>query len=196
MASGLHNNHSQPQVGLTVRQSAPGGHHLVGRPSNNRTTPENFAQRFWRKVEQRGPDDCWPWLGVKNYAGRGQVYLPIPLDVLGGAKKRAYAPGVAWELTSGQKIPAGHVCAHRCDNPTCCNPNHLFVATQRENIRDAMKKGRHGGWRHTGLRVNGQPSKRRGVKAPNIEQVPSVEKVIYDLPNWLPEPPAPQSQAS
>jgi predicted HTH domain antitoxin len=55
----------------------------------------------------------------------------------------ARAHKVAWILTNGP-IPNGLMVCHKCDNPPCCNPNHLFLGTQTENMQDALAKGRHG----------------------------------------------------
>lgn len=85
---------------------------------------------FWSKVDRTG--DCWPWTGCKNWAGYGKVGVENQLK---GTHR------VAWELTNGP-IPDGlHVC-HRCDNPPCCNPDHLFLGTRSDNMRDAWAKGR------------------------------------------------------
>lgn len=69
--------------------------------------------------------------------GRGQVHIRWE----GPRSIRKVAPVVAWELTNGD-IPEGQRVCHRCDNPTCCNPTHLFLGTQAENIHDCIKKGR------------------------------------------------------
>lgn len=58
-----------------------------------------------------------------------------------GRELHLYAHRIAWVLSHGE-IPAGqHVC-HRCDNPLCCNPSHLFLGTHTDNMRDASRKGR------------------------------------------------------
>ena len=55
-----------------------------------------------------------------------------------------YAHRIAWQLTHGA-IPKGMFVLHRCDNPPCVNPAHLFIGTQRDNLRDCFAKGRHPG---------------------------------------------------
>jgi hypothetical protein len=53
-----------------------------------------------------------------------------------------YVHRLAWEEANGQPVPPGMNVCHSCDNPSCCNPDHLWVGTQRENVQDAVRKGR------------------------------------------------------
>ena len=87
---------------------------------------------FWSKVDRSG--ECWIWTGDKMPRGYGRVRR----------RDRTYvgAHRVAWEIVKGP-IPAGlHVC-HRCDNPPCVRPDHLFVGTASDNARDRDAKGRN-----------------------------------------------------
>lgn len=97
----------------------------------------NLAERLWAKVDQSGgPDACWLWTGaVATKEGYGSIRLT-------GAKAgKAMAHRVAYELTNGP-IPEGRHVLHRCDNPPCCNPAHLWVGTQQDNMSDMKAKGR------------------------------------------------------
>jgi HNH endonuclease len=98
--------------------------------------------RFWAKVDRRGPDECWPWTASTVEFGYGQFRLSNPRRVV-----RAHV--VAYEIVEGDR---GDLCVcHSCDNPPCCNPGHLWLGTNRENIIDMIEKGRHGLKRvHTG----------------------------------------------
>lgn len=91
-----------------------------------------LAQRFWAKVNRRGPEECWEWTASRYRFGYGVIYANGKM----GRSNR-----VAWELTNGP-IPDGMEVCHRCDNPPCCNPTHLFLGTHQDNVRDCFGKGR------------------------------------------------------
>jgi hypothetical protein len=92
-----------------------------------------LEERFWEKVENSSGADCWQWLGHTKLKGYG--YFNI------GNRISTQAHRVAWKLRRGP-IPEGMCVLHRCDNPGCCNPSHLFVDTQAANMEDMVAKGR------------------------------------------------------
>ncbi len=95
----------------------------------------DLGTRFWRRVRQsNGPDACWIWTGALHRQGYGSIKVD---------KATALAHRVSWLLCHGE-MPAQCVC-HRCDNPPCVNPSHLFLGSYADNMRDMTLKGRHGG---------------------------------------------------
>jgi hypothetical protein len=102
-----------------------------------RVHSSRVAARFWRRV-QKGPD-CWRWTGGKKRRPDGS--LSYGVAGLGRRQQTALAHRVAWEIVHGP-IPDGKVVCHDCDNPLCVRPEHLFLGTRADNLRDMRQKGR------------------------------------------------------
>lgn len=100
-----------------------------------RSPPEKVPEleRFWVKVDVCGPDECWPWIAATSAQGYGIFRTREGRYVT--------AHRYAWEATNG-KMEAGRYGCHRCDNPPCCNPAHIFNGTPADNMNDAIAKGR------------------------------------------------------
>lgn len=92
-----------------------------------------IEERFWSKVDRRGPDECWEWHAHRNQAGYGR-FTPT-------GRNQQPAHRIAWVLTHGP-IPDGMFVCHHCDNPPCCNPAHLFLGAPVENTQDMIAKER------------------------------------------------------
>ena len=96
--------------------------------------------RFWNKVEKSDSGSCWEWKAAVLAGGYGQFFYE-------GKQQKAHR--VSWIIANGE-IPKGMVICHKCDNRRCVNPAHLFLGTQRDNVRDMMGKGRNNfisGWK-------------------------------------------------
>lgn len=94
-------------------------------------------ERFWSRVNTNGPNGCWEWAAYKNKKGYGKMSI---------FNTWIFAHRLSLYL-NGIEIPDGKICCHRCDNPSCVNPEHLFLGTNEKNIEDAYKKGRLGSTR-------------------------------------------------
>lgn len=90
------------------------------------------AMDFWSRASKNAATGCLEWRGAKNPRGYGKI-------MRGG--KTIAAHRHAYELSKGE-IPHGKHVLHRCDNPSCVNPEHLFLGTQADNVLDMHAKGR------------------------------------------------------
>lgn len=88
-------------------------------------------ERFWMKVDKSG--DCWLWLGYRTAAGYGMFWLNGRMRV---------SHRVALELEHGDTLDRDTAVCHRCDNPPCVRPSHLFLGSLADNNHDRDKKGR------------------------------------------------------
>lgn len=103
----------------------------AGKASNANRVWKNPADRFWESVSKT--DGCWIWTGLLSTQGYGIFSIK---------SKHIIAPRYSWALHFGPILDDSHV-LHRCDNPACVRPDHLFLGTHQENMQDMVSKGRH-----------------------------------------------------
>lgn len=125
----LHSSRNYQPHGAVV------GGDMLTKSKNGRfiSTPEDLFEKHVLKG-----DGCWLWNGYRNQSGYGVT------RVGGRGSKAIFAHRLSWEIHKGP-IPDGLHVLHRCDNPQCVNPEHLFLGTDLDNQRDRIAKGRPGG---------------------------------------------------
>jgi len=96
---------------------------LIGKPN---------IVKFWKYVDKKGISDCWQWNGTKDKDGYGRFF----------SGKHTKSHRLSYSLQYGD-ISEGMCVLHKCDNPSCVNPNHLFLGTHKDNSIDMVNKGRN-----------------------------------------------------
>lgn len=110
---------------------------------------ERLRTKFWGKVDSDYEQErCWPWMGFRTPEGYGRFY---------DYGSQLVASRVAWELHNNESLGDRMAC-HHCDNPSCCNPHHIYAGDAESNAKDAaarnlLNNGRQHGESHTSARM-------------------------------------------
>lgn len=108
---------------------------MDNKPATTKTCKRKpVADRLWSKVNKT--KGCWEWQGAKSGFGYGVIGVYV-----NGARKLQKTHRVSWTLKYGD-IPDGMCVLHKCDNPKCVNPDHLFLGSYADNVHDCIDKGR------------------------------------------------------
>lgn len=91
-----------------------------------------LVERFWAKVDKRGPDECWPWTGAKM---DGYAWMKV-------VSRSRRATRVLHYITTGKWPASGVEMCHTCDNPGCVNPAHIYAGNNAQNMADKRVRKR------------------------------------------------------
>lgn len=106
----------------------------VAGESERDPTRESLFETFWAHVDRRGDNECWPWFAYRHSKGYGRSFVRVDGQVY------VVPHRASWAIHYGAP---GHLhVLHRCDNPPCVNPRHLFLGTNLDNVKDRVAKGR------------------------------------------------------
>lgn len=125
---------------------------------------------FWERVDKSGGDDaCWPWMACRTKNGYGRLLWRRPnRPPIEGAHRISFLLTHGW-MPEGSG-PTKLIVRHTCDNPPCCNPEHLISGTMKENTRDALDRGRFK-----------PPPNPRGAAHPHFKLFPEVVEQVQQL---------------
>lgn len=136
-----------------------------------RFKPVDPVERFWKFVDKT--PTCWLWCGSRHKR------LPYGKFTVNG--KTVLAHRFSWELHNGP-IPSGLMPLHKCDNPPCIRPDHLFLGNHKDNSQDMVKKGRESHhWK--GRKRLKQTGEQNGAAKLKVEEVLQIRK-LYRLGGW------------
>lgn len=144
---------------------------------------EIIVARILKRVVINDETGCWEWVGFKDKDGYGRVSYG---KTSGGYQRMALVHRVMYALKIGE-IPEGLCVCHHCDNPSCCNPEHLWLGTNEENTADRYRKGRTASGLRNGMSTRPETILRGSAAAPaklTEANVVEIRKAWSELPSY------------
>jgi hypothetical protein len=136
---------------------------------------DTLLWRFEEKYEIDTVSGCWNWTAAHYPRGYGMIQVKR-----NGKWSYRMSHRVSWELFNGE-IPNETCVCHKCDNPKCVNPAHLFLGTQLDNLRDMKSKGREGWSASIGKGVQGSKHYRTRFSDQDVLNIRSSDKSGVEL---------------
>ncbi len=155
--------------------------------------PANKPEDVWKSIDVGAPEECWPHTKAKTKSGYGYMRVKQITYLMHRVVYWLTFPGEI-DLRGPKDKSQKAFILHKCDNPKCCNPNHLFLGSHTDNMRDMVSKGRNsnpGGERHPSSKLtNEEVIKIRemaasGIKMAAIGRIFNVTRYcIWDAVNY------------
>jgi len=120
------------------------------------TFTEKTLSRFWDKVKVRKENECWIWVGAKHPDGHGQILV---------GNRMEFAHRVSFAISYGS--PRDEFVCHRCNNPRCVNPKHLYTGTHNDNMNDMIQRGSVKGSKNPSAKLNEDVVREIKIKVKN-----------------------------
>lgn len=139
-----------------------------------------ICERLKRDIKVNPATGCWEWHGPLNEKGYGRIFVTVDsVDEYGSpcrVRKHPYVHRVMLAMKLGRPLEENELARHKCDNPRCCNPDHLEPGTVWDNVQDAVQRGRH---RPKGIKVRRltvKDAKKAKLWLSNNHSVPQIAK--------------------